>query len=264
MENIKVSEEPVTNSGRKLNVNCGTVYLEGYVNIHKNPDRLSCLFPEDVENNKTTVDNLYKEDTFFNKKIVADIDCTLEELYEKIIGSSFDLNLCYFDEICMIHTIEELDEHGFDKEIERASSMLTHDGCLRIAVTDIDGVISEYAERLKDGISEEEKEWYYNYIYRSGDSYKLSGYNKQRLIETLKKHNFDRFEELPNQNSYPCIYLLAYKKIEDNISFIRKTMGCAIGSHIAPYNSSYSIVLGDQAIVVDGKDVYINGGVYPK
>ena len=44
----------------KLHIGCGTVYLQGYINIDANPDGLACVLPNIVETNKTTVENYYK------------------------------------------------------------------------------------------------------------------------------------------------------------------------------------------------------------
>jgi len=75
-------------------------------------------------------------------------------------------------------------------------------------------IILEYADKLKNGIKEEEKEWYFRFIHgtqKNKWSHHYCGYNKYRLIKMLEKHGFTSFENLPNQNFYPAVHVLAIK-----------------------------------------------------
>ena len=61
-------------------------------------------------------------------------------------------------------------------------------------------------------------EWYYRFVHGTQKdiySHHYCGYNKHRLIELLKRFGFDKFEDLPNQNFYPSVHLMAYKEEEE-------------------------------------------------
>src|SRR5690606_14360920 len=95
------------------------------------------------------------------------------------------------------------------------SNLLKPGGKFRVAVPDFDGIVLEYAEKLKSGISEEDKEWYYRFIHgtqKDKYSHHYCGYNKYRLCELLKNYGFNKFEDLKNQNFYPAIHILAHKE----------------------------------------------------
>lgn len=221
----------------KIHIGCGTVYLEGYINVHPKPDGLACVFPEEVERNKTTVDNYYKDNFDARPKFaVADLKATINDLpyllsyqpnnlmdtcinikQKTIFCNGDDLYPAVapaLDEICMFHVLEHIPKYDLDKNLKIISKLLKPGGRFRVAVPDIDGFVLEFAKKLIDGITEEEKEWYYRCIYGTQKdqwSHHYCGYNKQRLQGLLGPYGFVSFKELPNQNFYPSIHLLAFK-----------------------------------------------------
>lgn len=204
----------------KLHIGCGTVYLEGYVNIHPEPDHMSFTAPEEVERNKTTVDKYYK-DSFDSRPpfAVADFKSTIIDLPNnlgaKYLEKYFSKRQCEFvDEVCLFHVLEHLPKYDLDDSLIILNNIIKPGGKLRVAVPDFDTIVLEYAEKLKAGISEDEKEWYYRFIHGTQKdvwSHHYCGYNRHRLIKLLEKYGFDKFEDLPNQNFYPAIHLLATK-----------------------------------------------------
>jgi len=222
----------------KLHIGCGTVYLEGYVNIHPAPDGLAPLCPEDVEINKTTVDEYYK--TGFSerpKKHIADLVSTLDALPSKLgyrpgypgsqsgyvwndgVSESVDNPV---DEICMFHVLEHIPKYDLDDAVRKIALMLKPGGRFRVAVPDFDAIVLEYAQKLQEGISEEDKEWYYRFVHGTQKdiySHHYCGYNRHRLEELLRRFGFDKFEDLPNQNFYPSVHLMAYKAEEVKVEY---------------------------------------------
>lgn len=184
---------------------CGTVYLEGYINIHPAPDSFDTRLAS-----KTTVDKYYQAAEFDKRPTlhVADVRSTVEnlpKLYEE--GS--------VDEICMFHVLEHIPQYDLRDNLTIISKLLKPGGHFRVAVPDFDGIVLEYAEKLKQNIPEEEKEWYYRFVHgtqKDRYSHHYCGYNKYRLVELLKKYKFDSFIELENQNFYPSVHLLAVKR----------------------------------------------------
>lgn len=195
----------------KLHIGCGTVYLEDYVNIHPAPDGLAILNSEAVYINKTTVENYYKTDFKNRPKLhVADLVSSLENLpnIAELIGN--------VSEICMFHVLEHIPLYDLNKNLNIICDLLKPGGKFRVAVPDFDGIVLEYADKLKAGISEEDKEWYYRFVHgtqKDKYSHHYCGYNHYRLVDLLKKYGFVHFEDLPNQNFYPAIHLLATKGI---------------------------------------------------
>jgi len=188
----------------KLHVGCGTVYLEEYINIHPAPDSFDTRLAA-----KTTIDKYYAAAEFDHRPTlhVADVKSTVENLpnlYEKES----------IDEICMFHVLEHIPKYDLDKSLGIISSLLKSDGYFRVAVPDFDGIVLEYAEKLKQNIPEEEKEWYYRFVHgtqKDKYSHHYCGYNKYRLTELLKGYGFVYFKDLENQNFYPSVHLLAQK-----------------------------------------------------
>jgi len=199
----------------KFHIGCGTVYLEDYVNIHPAPDFLVTKAPELTLSQTTTIDKYYVK-PFDNRPHhhIADLKSTLEDFpknCEVIYGSSEKIA----DEICMFHVLEHIPKYDLDKNLKIISNLLKPGGKFRVAVPDFDGIVLEYAEKLKSGISEEDKEWYYRFIHgtqKDKYSHHYCGYNKYRLCELLKNYGFNKFEDLKNQNFYPAIHILAHKE----------------------------------------------------
>jgi len=195
---------------RKLHIGCGTVYLEGYINIDADPHRWPKP-PEhssDLIQNKTTIDNYYK--TPFNDRPRLCIADSKADIFE--VGPALGYGLA--DEVCMFHVLEHLPQCEVTKAIEEIYCLLKPGGRFRVAVPDLDGTVIEYAAKLKDGITEEGKEWYVRLIHgtqRNKWSHHYCGYNKHSLIKLLSPW-FHNFIDLPNQNFYPAIHLLAHKK----------------------------------------------------
>lgn len=201
----------------KLHIGCGTVYLEGYINIHPAPDGLAGFYPEEVKRNKTTIANYYTKPIDNRPKFhVADVRASLDDLLE-VLPESWIGNI---DEICMFHVLEHIPKYEVDEKLKFINKLLSENGRFRVAVPDTDGFVLEFAEKLKSGISEEEKEWYYRCIYGTQKdkwSHHYCGYNKYRLSKLLTDNGFSKIIELPNQNFYPSIHLLAAK--ESNMDY---------------------------------------------
>lgn len=199
-----------------FHIGCGTVYLKDYVNIHPAPDYLYKDEPKLADSQSTTIDNYYRFDFKDRPKFhIADIKSSLEDL-PKLCKDQFGASKNFVDEICMFHVLEHIPQYDLNKNLNIISDLLKNGGKFRVAVPDFDSIILEYSDKLKAGISEEDKEWYYRFIHgtqKDKYSHHYCGYNRYRLVDLLKKFGFNKFEDLPNQNFYPSIHLLAYKGI---------------------------------------------------
>ena len=93
----------------KLHLGCGTIYLEGFVNIDAAPDFIA-NDDLDFEDNRTTLGNYYKHDWGESPtSVVADIRAEIEELpYED--GE--------VDEIVVLHVLEHIPQYEVDKNVK--------------------------------------------------------------------------------------------------------------------------------------------------
>jgi len=184
----------------RLHLGCGTIYLEGFVNIDAAPDFIA-NDNLDFEDNKTTLDNYYKHDWGESPTyVVSDVRAEIEKLpYED--GE--------VDEIIVLHVLEHIPQYEVHKNIKEMHRVLKQHGSLYVAVPDLKGFAKEWIES-----PEFDDEWYIRCIHgtqRTKWDHHYCGYTRQTLEDLLFVHGFASFEELENINFYPAIHLKCYK-----------------------------------------------------
>ncbi len=198
----------------RLHVGCGTVYLEGYVNIDVWREGFSFLAserPDLVATRRTTFDRYYKDE------VSKDTILAKREDPRVVVADSFqDITRLDYppDSAEMIVCVQTL-EHFTSDEVGRALrnwyNILRTGGVLHVDVPDFE----ETARLLLAQGSEEEKEWYYRLIYGSQkDNFSIhkDGYSKEKLSRILRGHGFRNVIPLPNRRHfYPSIIIEATK-----------------------------------------------------
>lgn len=192
----------------KLHLGCGTVYLEGFVNIDKWREGFCYLAaerPEFVSANRTTFDNYYKDkvtkDDLISKRrepryVVADRFQDITSLdYEP---DSVDLIVC-------VQTLEHLTPGQVDEALTNWHAILRPGGVLHIDVPDFE----ETAKLLLAQKREDDKEWYYRLIFGSQKddfSFHKDGYSEEKLTRILASHGFRDVRRIPDtRHFYPSI-----------------------------------------------------------
>ncbi len=200
--------------GLKLHVGCGTVYLEGYVNIDVKREGLSFLAserPDLVAARRTTFDRYYKDE------VSKDVLLAKREESRVVVADSFQeiTRLDYppdsVEMIVCVQTLEHLTKDEVSRALENWHTILKPGGVLHIDVPDFE----ETARLLLAQDSEEEKEWYYRLIYGSQkDEFSIhkDGYSKEKLSRILTSHGFKNLTQMPNtRHFYPSIIIESTK-----------------------------------------------------
>lgn len=191
----------------RLHLGCGTVYLEGYMNIDMPILGYSFLAddrPDLVEQNKTTVDKYYKEEQTketLHKKIVKKC-CVADEFMDV---SNLDYPENSVDEILIVQTFEHLSRSEASKALDNWYRILKPGGKLHIDVPDFE----ETAKQLLARKNEKEKEWYYRLIFGSQKNeyaFHKDGYSFAKLKTMLEGHGFkDIVQNEDTLHFYPAV-----------------------------------------------------------
>ncbi len=200
--------------GLKLHVGCGTVYLEGYVNIDVRREGLSFLAserPDLVAARRTTFDRYYKDE------VSKDVLLARREESRVVVADSFQdiTRLDYppdsVEMIVCVQTLEHLTRDEVGRALENWHTILKPGGVLHIDVPDFE----ETARLLLAQDAEDQKEWYYRLIYGSQkDEFSIhkDGYSKEKLSSILTRHGFKNLIQMPNtRHFYPSIILESTK-----------------------------------------------------
>lgn len=187
----------------KLHLGCGSIYLQGYINIDAFIDKFAVdCSAEELKPHLTTLDNYYKYGFCKGPKgTIADlkVDFTKKIPFDNV------------EEIVMIQVFEHIPQYNRNVVLGEIQRVLKPGGNLIIGVPDI----KETAKLLVNAKSLQEEEWVIRLLYgtqRNKYSHHYCGYTKQNLQNLLSQFGFNKFEELPNLNFYPAIYLKAIKE----------------------------------------------------
>lgn len=185
----------------KLHLGCGSIYLYDYTNV----DAVGLLAkdrPELVEKNGTTFENYYKYDFgFAGREAVVDVLADIRDM-------PFKDNSC--DEVVMLHVLEHFPKYELKCVLGEINRVLRYKGDFIVGVPDTIG----NAKLLLEAKTREEEEWAIRLLEGTQTSkyrHHMCSYTNRTLRETLSKHGFGEFEDLPNINFYPAIHLKARK-----------------------------------------------------
>lgn len=193
----------------RLHVGCGTVYLDGYVNIDVEVSGYSWLAserPDLADRNRTTVDRYYKHE---------ESQATLEQgpgrpqfcvvdRYATVDALPYEPGTV--DEIFSVQVLEHLDMKQVPVALRHWWSLLRPGGICHVDVPDFE----ETARQLLAQPDEPSKDWYYRLIYgsqKNAYAYHRSGFGPARLERLLREAGFREVRHLPNTiHFYPvCI-----------------------------------------------------------
>ncbi len=187
----------------KLHLGCGSIYLKNYINVDAAPDFLIDDAPARIITQNTTIFERYYKHEFCQGSglCIADVQATIEKL-------PFDDQSV--DEAILIHVLEHIPFYYVDNVIKEISRVLKTDGSFIIGVPDL----KETAKMLAEAKTKEEEDWCIRLIHgtqKNKWSHHFCGYIERTLKDILSKHKFIKFENLPNMNFYPTIYMKAFK-----------------------------------------------------
>nr|VFK59776.1 MAG: Methyltransferase domain-containing protein [Candidatus Kentron sp. TUN] len=191
----------------RLHYGCGTVYLDGYLNVDAAPDFYSMdrseLARTHLHRNRTNYANYYKEsfsDVYPNRdtrRIVVDMDMSL-----KALAGIFTHR---FSELVMVHCLEHIPRYELDDFFADLKRIMRKDCRCVFAVPDNPAMVRLYL----DAKTREDRAMYHNWIFgsqRNRYSHHFNGYDEEMLTALLHEH-FQRVEYQENKNEYPALWV---------------------------------------------------------
>jgi ubiquinone/menaquinone biosynthesis C-methylase UbiE len=175
----------------KLHVGCGTVYLDGYVNLDVPVEGYSFLAterPDLVERNRTTVDRYYKHGPGRPQACVVDA-------YAPVDALPYPPNSA--DEIRAVQCLEHLPMKDGPRVLRHWYDILKPGGVAHVDVPDFE----ETARQLLAQPDEASKEWYYRLIYgsqKNAYAYHKNGFSPARLERLLREAGYAEVRHVPN------------------------------------------------------------------
>ena len=193
----------------RLHVGCGTVYLDGFVNIDVAVPGYSHLArerPDLADLNRTTVERYYVRD---------ESQATLErgpgrpqhcvvDLYASLDALPYEAGTV--DEIRSVQVLEHVPQPQVPEVLRHWAMLLKPGGMCHVDVPDFE----ETARQLIAQPDEPSKDWYYRLVYgsqKNANAFHRSGFSPARLERLLREAGFREVLHLPNTlHFYPaCI-----------------------------------------------------------
>jgi predicted SAM-dependent methyltransferase len=193
----------------KIHVGCGTVYLDGWINVDVRSSKtfLAVDRPDLVAKYKTTDANYYArhQDKTMDKLRKGPLD---QELVCDEYGTFFDLpgSTWTADEILARHVFEHMSLSEAHRALDECDKKLITGGILRLDVPDHEETLRKYKETGDD--------FYVRHLLgpRKNDfGYHCMSYTRELLKKTVESHGFVYDGEEPNIHFYPA-FCLRFKK----------------------------------------------------
>ena len=189
-----------TDKTMRLHVGCGTVYLEGYVNVDVEVPGYSYLAgerPDLVEKNRTTVDRYYRQE-----ETQATLERGPREPQACVVDRYARIDALPYlpdsvDEIRSVQVLEHVGMIEAPRVLRHWHSILRPGGFVHVDVPDFE----ETARRLLVQPDEPAKDWYYRLIYGSQKNpyaYHKNGFSAARLERMLREAGFREVRHLPD------------------------------------------------------------------
>jgi SAM-dependent methyltransferase len=198
----------------KLHVGCGTVYLDGYVNLDVEVPGYSFLAserPDLMERNRATVDRYYKKEETREtlEHGVRETQACVVDRYADLRALPYEPNTV--DEIRSVQSLEHLDMKEGPRVLRHWREILRPGGVLHVDVPDFE----ETARQLLAQPDEASKEWYYRLVYgsqKNAYAFHKNGFSPARLEWMLREAGFREVRHVPNTiHFYPVTIAEAIK-----------------------------------------------------
>ena len=184
----------------RLHVGCGTVYLDGYVNLDVEVPGYSFLAgdrPDLLERNRTTVERYYKqeESQATLEQGPREPQCCVVDHYAPIDRLPYPPGSV--DEIRSVQVLEHVGMKETPAVLAHWHALLKPGGFVHVDVPDFE----ETARRLLAQPDEPSKDWYYRLVYGSQKNpyaFHRNGFSPARLERLLKEAGFREVRHLPN------------------------------------------------------------------
>lgn len=184
----------------RLHVGCGTVYLDGYVNIDvevKGYSFLASERPDLTDKNRTTVDRYYKQEesqATLERGPSAPQACVVDR-YAAIGALPYPPDSV--DEIRSVQVLEHVGMKEAPVVLRHWHSLLKSGGVVHVDVPDFE----ETARQLLAQPDEAAKDWYYRLVYgsqKNAYAFHKNGFSPARLEWLLREAGFREVRHLPN------------------------------------------------------------------
>lgn len=184
----------------RLHVGCGTVYLDGYVNLDVPVEGYSFLAterPDLVAANRTTVDRYYKHE---ESRVTLEHgpsrpQACVVDAYAPVDALPYPTDSV--DEIRSVQCLEHLPMKDGPRVLRHWYERLKPGGVAHVDVPDFE----ETARQLLAQPDETSKEWYYRLIYgsqKNAYAYHKNGFSPARLERMLREAGFRDVRHVPN------------------------------------------------------------------
>lgn len=190
----------------RLHVGCGTVYLDGYVNLDVPVDGYSFLAterPDLVEGNRTTVERYYKheESRATLERGPGRPQVCVVDRYAAMDALPYPPDSV--DEIRAVQVLEHVSMKDAPRILRHWHEVLKPGGVAHVDVPDFE----ETARQLLAQTDEASKEWYYRLVYgsqKNAYAYHKNGFSPARLERLLREAGFRDVRHVPNRiHFYP-------------------------------------------------------------
>jgi len=184
----------------RLHVGCGTVYLEGYVNIDVEVPGYSfqaAARPDLLERNRTTVDRYYKrgETQATLERGPREAQACVVDRYARIDALPYAPDSV--DEIRSVQVLEHVGLNEAPRVLRHWHEILKPGGLVHVDVPDFE----ETARQLLAQSDEDAKDWYYRLIYgsqKNAYAYHKNGFSPARLEWLLRRAGFRDVRHVPD------------------------------------------------------------------
>jgi hypothetical protein len=190
----------------RLHVGCGTVYLDGYVNIDVEVPGYSFPAsdrPDLAARNRTTVDRYYKQE-----KSRATLEGGPRALQHCVVDRYARMDALPYppdsvDEIRTVQVLEHVEMKEAPRVLHHWFELLKPGGLVHVDVPDFE----ETARQLLAQPDEPSKDWYYRLVYGSQKNvfaFHKNGFSPARLERLLREAGFREVRHLSDSiHSYP-------------------------------------------------------------
>jgi len=184
----------------RLHVGCGTVYLEGYVNLDLEVPGYSFLAserPDLMALNRTTVERYYK-----NEESRSTLEQPSQRPQYCVVDRYAAIDALPYapgsvDEIRSVQVLEHLEMKRVPEVLHHWHGLLKPGGVAHVDVPDFE----ETARQLLAQPDEPSKDWYYRLIYgsqKNAHAFHRNGFSPARLERLLRETGFREVRHIRN------------------------------------------------------------------